>query len=164
MRIASITCLGVFALAAAAAIGQEPAQPAPAAAAAPAAVAAPAADAKTHVYVYRYKQYMGKGIRPSIYCDEKEVARIQSGRSFVMALPPGKHSFRSNDKQSQIELDLKPGQDYYMRVEIATGFWKGHGRLILVMPEQGVAEFKQMKPADQGMIKDATLLVPAPPQ
>ncbi|MGA2326409.1 MAG: DUF2846 domain-containing protein [Bryobacteraceae bacterium] len=81
----------------------------------------PPPESWANVYVYRYKQYMAKGIRPSVYCDEKEVARIQSGRSFVMALAPGKHSFRSNDKQSQVEVDLKPGQDYYIRVEIATG-------------------------------------------
>jgi Protein of unknown function (DUF2846) len=148
MRTAGIVCLGILTLATAGAVGQEAATPAP--------------DSKAHVYVYRYKQYMGKGIRPSVYCDEKEVARIQSGRSVVMALAPGKHSFRSNDKQSQVEVDLKPGQNYYIRVEIATGFWKGHGRLIFVMPEQGVGEFKQMKPVDKGMIKDAEFLVEAP--
>jgi len=115
---------------------------------------------KTKVYVYRYKQYVGKGIRPSVLCDEKDIARIQSGRMVVLALNPGKHVFRSNDQQSQIDLDLKPGQEYYIRVEIATGFWKGHGRLTLVAPEQGAGEVKQMRPADQGMIKDAEFLAP----
>jgi hypothetical protein len=148
MKTAGIVCLGIFMLGVAVAIGQEAARPAP--------------ESKANVYVYRYKQYMGKGIRPSVFCDEKEVARIQSGRSFVMGLAPGKHSFRSSDKQSQVEVDLKPGQDYYIRVEIATGFWKGHGRLILVMPEQGVAEFRQMKPVDKDMIKDREFLVEAP--
>jgi len=110
------------------------------------------------VDVYRYKQYVGKGLRPSIYCDDKDVARLQSGRYVVLALAPGKHTFRSNDKQSQIELDLKPGQEYYIRIDIAVGMWKGHGRLTLVQPEQGVAEFKQMKPANAGMIKDREFL------
>ena len=118
-----------------------------------------APDSKTRVNVYRYKQYAGKGIRPSIYCDEKEMARIQSGRYFVVLAAPGKHVFRSNDKQSQIELDLKPGQEYYIRVEIATGFWKGHGRLTLVMPEQGSGELKQLKPVDKDMIVDHDLVV-----
>ena len=110
------------------------------------------------VSVYRYKQFVGKGLRPSIYCDDKDVARLQSGRYVVLALAPGTHTFRSNDKQSQIELDLKPGQEYYIRIDIAAGFLKGHGRLTLVQPEQGAGELKQMKPVDADMIKDKQFL------
>jgi hypothetical protein len=111
-------------------------------------------SAKVRVNIYRYKQFIGKALRPSIYCDGTDVARLQSGRSIVLALTPGKHTFRSNDKQSQIELEIKPGQEYYIRIDIATGFWKGHGRLTLVQPEQGTPEFQQTKPADADMIKD----------
>jgi len=110
------------------------------------------------VNVYRYKQFVGKGLRPSIYCDDKDVARLQSGRYVVLALTPGTHALRSNDKQSQIQLDLKAGQEYYIRLDIATGFWKGHGRLTMVLPEQGAGEVKQMKPVDAGMIKDKEFL------
>lgn len=113
---------------------------------------------RARVYVYRYKQYIGKGLRPSIYCDDKDIARVQSGRSVILELAPGRHAFRSNDQQSQIDLDLKAGQEYYIRIDIATGLLKGHGRLTLVQLEQGVAEFKQMKPADAGMIKDKEFL------
>ena len=49
----------------------------------------------------------------------------------ILALSPGKHAFRSNDKQSVVDLDLKSGQTYFIRIDIATGFWKGHGRLTL---------------------------------
>lgn len=125
----------------------------------PAAAQTPAAaDAQPKVYVYRYKAFEGKGLRPSIYVDDKDVVRLQSGRGVALSLPAGPHSFRSNDKQSQIELDLKPGQTYYIRLEIASGFFKGHGRLTLVMPEQGAGEYKQLKPVDKGMIKDTSLL------
>jgi hypothetical protein len=114
--------------------------------------------AKARVVVYRYKQYAGVALRPSIYCNEKDVARVQSGRYVALALAPGKYSFRSNDKQSQIVLDLKPGREYYIRIDIAVGMWKGHGRLTLVQPEQGVGEVQQMKPADAGMVKDSEFL------
>jgi hypothetical protein len=113
---------------------------------------------KARVVFYRYKQYAGSGIRPSIFCNEKDVARIQNGRYVALELSAGKYAFRSNDKQSEIDLDLKAGQDYYIRLDIAVGMWKGHGRLTLVMPEQGLGEAKQMKPADKGMIKDKEFL------
>jgi hypothetical protein len=113
---------------------------------------------KVRVNVYRYKQYFGKGLRPSIYCDEKDISRLQDGRYVVLLLTEGNHTFRSNDKQSQVELNLKPGQQYYIRVDIAAGMWKGHGRLTLVQPEQGVAELREMRPVDSGMIKDREVI------
>ncbi len=113
---------------------------------------------RVRVNVYRYKQYMGKGLRPSIYCDDEDVVRLQDGRYAVLALPPGNHAFRSNDKQSEIELNLKLGQEYYIRLDIAPGMWKGHGRLTLVQPEQGIGELQKMKPVDVGMVKDSSLL------
>ena len=117
-------------------------------------------DAKVRVHVYRYKAFQGKALRPSIYVDEKDTARLQSGRGVILALEPGKHAFRSNDKQSQIDLDLKPGQDYYIRIDIAPGLMKGHGRLTLVQQEQGVGEYKQIKSVDAAMIKEKSALAP----
>src|SRR5690348_10728150 len=59
------------------------------------------------IYVYRYKQFVGSALAPSVYCDETELARMENGRFFVVKLPAGKHVFRSNDKQSGVEQDLK---------------------------------------------------------
>ncbi len=44
---------------------------------------------------------------------------MENGRYFAVTLDPGKHTFRSNDAQSGVELELKAGQDYFVRVEIA---------------------------------------------
>ena len=115
------------------------------------------ADIEARVYVYRYEQLYGKAIRPSLYCDEKEIARLQDGRYVALALKSGKHEFRSNDAQSRIDLDLKPGEHYYIRLDLATGLLKAHGRLMLMLPEQGQAEFKRLKPIDKSMVKDRTL-------
>jgi len=106
------------------------------------------------VYVYRYKQFVGKALSPSVYCDENELARMENGRYFAVTLAPGQHVFRSNDKQAGINLDLKPGEKYYVRVEIATGLMKGHGRLVSVAPEQGSYEIKNLKPLESDKVKD----------
>jgi hypothetical protein len=112
------------------------------------------ASSKATLYVYRYKQFVGSALSPSIYCDEAELARMENGRYFAVTLDPGKHSFRSNDKQSGVDLDMKAGQSYFMRVEIATGFMKGHGRLILMAAEQAGYELKKLKPLDDGKVVD----------
>ena len=108
----------------------------------------------SQVYIYRYKQFVGKALSPSVYCGDNELARMDNGRYFVVSLAPGKYLFHSNDKQAGIDLDLKPGEKYYIRVEIATGFMKGHGRLVSVVPEQGSYEIKNLKPLDGDKVKD----------
>jgi hypothetical protein len=136
---------------------QPPSQsPAPQEAAAPAATQPATQAAKAKVYFYRYKQYAGSALAPSVYCDEAELARMQNGRYFVVKLDPGKHTFRSNDKQSGAEVDLKPGQEYFLRVELVAGFMKGHGRVVAVAPEQARFELKakDLKPLDVDKVTD----------
>ena len=92
--------------------------------------------------------------------DDKQVARIGNGKRCVIRLSPGSHAVHSDDNSSAISLDAKAGQNYFVRIDEEAGFWKGHGKLTLVMPEQGVAEYKLQKPLEEqkrvanGMILD----------
>jgi hypothetical protein len=38
------------------------------------------ADSQATVYVYRYKQFVGSALSPSVYCDEIELARMDNGK------------------------------------------------------------------------------------
>jgi hypothetical protein len=116
-------------------------------------------DGKATLYVYRHRRFEGAALKPSVYVDDNETARIENGRHFVVKLAPGKHSIRSNDKASGVDVNVKPGADYYIRVDMQTGFWKGHGRLTLIMPEQGEYEVKQTKPLNDVDVKDRELVV-----
>jgi len=152
MRTFKLLALLTFSLTTLAAIAQETN-----------AVLAKTADGKPSkavIYVYRYKQFVGGALAPSVYCDETELARMENGRYFTVKVDPGKHTFRSNDKQSGTELDLKAGQEYFLRVEIATGLMKGHGRVVLMSPEQGGYELKssKLKPLDSNKVANATLV------
>jgi len=128
----------------------QPAAPqTPAPAAAPDTKPAQPASDFAYLRVYRQKRYVGSALAPSIFVDDKQIARVGNGRRFTMRMLPGSHTVRSDDKSSAITLEVKPGQEYYVRVEEATGFWKGHGKLILVMPEQGGPEYKLQKPIEE---------------
>jgi hypothetical protein len=105
---------------------------------------------KAKIYIYRYKQYVGSFLQPSVYCDDVELARIGNGRYLVASVEPGQHTFRSNDKQSGVRISVKPGEQYYLRVEIAQGFLKGHGRVLLIQPEQGSFEVGKLTLMDSG--------------
>lgn len=117
-------------------------------------------EAAATVYFYRYKQFVGSALAPSVYGDEGELARMENGRFFVAKFTPGKHVFRSNDKQSGIESELKGGQEYYIRVELVPGAMKGHGRLVSVPADQGAYEIKKLKPLDADKVKDSEHVPP----
>lgn len=116
------------------------------------------AQQKSVVYFYRYKQFVGSALAPSVYCDEAQLARMENGRYFAVNVDSGRHTFRSNDAQSGVQLDVKPGQEYYIRVEIAAGMMKGHGRLILTAAEQGRYELQsnKLKPLDANKVVDSS--------
>ncbi len=116
--------------------------------------------AKATVYVYRYKQFVGAALEPSVYCDDAQLARMTNGRYFEVKVDPGKHTFYSNDKQSGIDLDAKAGQEYFIRLEIATGFMKGHGRLMMMAPEQASYELQsdKLKPLDTSKVVAAAMV------
>src|SRR5215470_1451799 len=123
---------------------------------------------KATVYVYRYKQFVGAALSPSVYCDDVELARMENGRYFTTTVEPGKHIFRSNDEQSGIVLLAVAGQQYFIRVDIAAGFMKGHGRLQLMDGQQGMYELTsdKLKPLDVGKViaKDKVSVEVAHPQ
>jgi hypothetical protein len=133
----------VLAVASLSGLAQEPSAPTP---------------QKSVVYFYRYKQFVGSALAPSVYCDEAQLARMENGRYFAVNIEPGRHTFRSNDAQSGIQLDVKPGQEYYVRVELVPGMMKGHGRLVLTAAEQGRYELQsnKLKPLDANKVVDAS--------
>ena len=101
-----------------------------------------------HLHVYRQRRYVGSALAPSITVDGKEVARVGSGRRVIIGLMAGPHTIASDDKASAISIDAKAGQDYYVRVDETIGFWKGHGKLTMLMPEQGKPEYSLQKPIE----------------
>lgn len=134
----------------------------------PASPAVAQDSAKATVYIYRYKQFVGAALSPSVYCDDLQLARMENGRYFTTTVEPGKHIFRSNDEQSGIVLLAAAGQQYFIRVDIAAGFMKGHGRLQLMDGQQGMYELTsdKLKPLDESKVvaKDKVSVEVAHPQ
>ena len=120
--------------------------------------AKPATNPNGIIYFYRIKQFAGSALEPSIYCDEKELARMDNGRYFGVTLAPGEHTCSMGDKQTGFVLDVKAGEQYYARVTIDTGFWKGRGRLTLMQKEQGAFELKKVKLLAVDKVKDRSFV------
>ena len=97
--------------------------------------------------------FAGGAFAPSVFCDDFELARMTNGRFLVAKFAAGKHLFRSNDNQEGMDLDLKGGQDYYIRMDVGPSTMKG--LLVLVAPDEAGDEIKKLKPLDAANIKDS---------
>jgi len=124
------------------------APPAPTTVAAPAPPAAASTRTTATIHFYRYKQFQGSALRPSVYCDGNDKGRLSSGHYLDVKVPAGSHSFSADDKQAGAVILTEAGKDYYLRADVQVGFWKGHFRLTMVMPEQGKYDMENLKPSD----------------
>jgi len=115
----------------------------------PTSVKAQDASIPAKFYFYRYSMVQGVALRPTVYCDGREVIRMQSGRVFEMDVPPGEHSCYLGDKKSGAVVKAEAGKDYYFRVFIQPGVLKGYFRLNMMMPEQGRFDIQKLKPSER---------------
>jgi len=111
-------------------------------------------DPKATVYVYRKKNFNTRNMQPSVYLDGEEVARMDDGKFFAIKLEPGKHRLEVNKGHSGAEIDMKAGEQYYFRIDIKPGFWKGRGEVLYMQKEQGSLEIQKMNPLEDKWIKD----------
>jgi len=111
-------------------------------------------DPKATVYVYRKKNFNTRNMQPSVYLDGEEVARMDDGKYFAIKLEPGKHRLEVNKGHSGAEIDMKAGEQYYFRIDIKPGFWKGRGEILYMQKEQGSLEIQKMNPLEDKWIKD----------
>jgi hypothetical protein len=130
------------------------------------AVAAPAGseprdEGLATVYIFRPNKLMGKALEPSVYCDGVELARMDNGRYLTLKLKPGRHTIHMTNEKKGFDMDLRGGEEYYFRVGIEAGFWKGQGKIMLQENEKGIAEVKKLKPLGSDKIKDKTMVVQA---
>ncbi len=110
--------------------------------------------ARATVYFFRYTEWHGNMLEPSVYCDGVQLARLDNGRYFAIELEPGKHACHSNHKESRVELDLKAGEIYYVRMEMEMGMWKTKGRLVPIGQTRAAMELRSVSPLSSEKVKD----------
>jgi hypothetical protein len=100
-------------------------------------------QAPATIYFYRPRRFQGSALKPTVFVDDARSGQLHNGDSIKVSVIPGDHRIYSTDKSTGIELNAKSGQTYYVRVDIQVGFWKGHGGVTLVDPQQGKYETSQ---------------------
>src|ERR1700727_2127038 len=101
------------------------------------------------VVVYRASKFTGSALKPSVYVDGNQVARLENGYYISLQLAPGKHNFESSMKKTApLEIDVKPKETVYLEMVILTGNWRGGGRLIPVGEDDAKTAMLKLKPSD----------------
>jgi hypothetical protein len=113
-------------------------------------------EPKAILIIGRLKDFGTRNWRPSVYVDETELGRSQNGRYLAAKVDPGKRTVRAEDPKYSLQMELKAGECYFFRVEIASGFAKAHGRLVGLTREQGTSDLKQLTPIDPSHVKDTS--------
>lgn len=119
------------------------------------------AQEKAVVYVWKtwHPSTLGRAAF-DVFLDEKPIAKLDRGRYFVALLAPGKHAFRTKTREAgAIELDFRPGQGYYLRMDTTTGLLIGRPVLTHVAEEEGRAAIKQAKSIKADDIRDRSIVV-----
>jgi hypothetical protein len=111
------------------------------------------------VIVYRPSKFTGSALKPSVYADGNQVARLENGRYISLQLAPGKHNLESSMKNAApLEVDVKPNETVYLEMVILTGNWRGGGRLIPVGQDEAKTALLKLKPSDKPVAE--TSIVP----
>ncbi len=105
------------------------------------------------VYIYRPKAFVGFALHPTVMLDGKDLINVVNGSVWAGNFKPGKYLFQMDDKKSGAELDLKPGETHYFKIEVVPGMWKGGGKMTLMAKEQGSVEIKGLTPLNPNEVE-----------
>ena len=92
-------------------------------------IAAPAAG-QGQVVFYRPGSLMGAALGCTVHEGEPEIARLGSGKFYVVPMAPGKHDFSTRgEAQDHITLEIEDGETYFVKCNIGMGMMSGRANL-----------------------------------
>ena len=102
------------------------------------------------VHIYRHAPDVAGG-KPTLYLDGLELAHLQGERYLDIRLDAGRHSLRTD--KSEIILDCKVGEEYYLRVgRRGLGMFSPPKAYLYVMPnetgEEEMYPLEELKPSN----------------
>jgi len=90
-------------------------------------------DAKAgtgQVVFFRPGSIMGAALGCTVHEDEKEVARLGSGKYYVITAAPGKHVyFTKGEATDKLNLEVEDGETYFVKCNIGMGVVAGRANL-----------------------------------
>ena len=100
---------------------------------------------KANVYIYR-NEGMGSAIKMGIYVDNKPIGQTAAKTYLKLTLDPGTHTIRGHaENLSDIDLDAKAGQNYFIWQEVKMGIGSARNKLQVVDAKTGTKGVNECK-------------------
>lgn len=97
------------------------------------------------LYIYR-TAIIGTAIQPDVRVNGEVVGSAQPQGFFYVDRPAGQYEIStSTEAKRSLTLNLDPGEEKYIRLEIKMGLLVGHVKPVLVETSEGQAEIKDTK-------------------
>ena len=118
-------------------------------------MSSPAADAaakqfkpvpdKSVLYVYR-DESMGAAVRMDVKIDGETCGQTAADTYFRFVLPPGNHKITSvAENTDSVDIDMKPGQLYYVWQEVKMGVLYARSKLHVIGANKGQTDIRSCK-------------------
>ena len=82
------------------------------------------------VVFFRPGSIMGAALGCTVHEDDKELARLGSGKYYVVSATPGKHLyFTKGEATDKLNLEVETGETYFVKCNIGMGIAAGRANL-----------------------------------
>lgn len=99
------------------------------------------------IYVYRPSpSYFGSALAIEVKCDGKRIGAVQKTGYISTVVAPGIHRVSAKTEiESEVIVDAKAGQSYFIEMDVHFGAWVGRPQLTPVPEETGQLAIQQTK-------------------
>lgn len=97
------------------------------------------------IYVYRLPGFVGAAVTPNVTCGSVENGLGPGGYHPYVEDPGVITCSAHTEATSTVDVEVKSGQEYYVKEEIGMGFFIGRPHLSVVDPDFGHSEIQQCK-------------------
>jgi hypothetical protein len=111
---------------------------------------------------YRPRRGFGAVLNTSVFIDSVEIADLDNGTYVTAAVAPGRRQIHSDEAEDALWVEVEVGREYFYRIDLEMGFWKGHGRLVPVPGPDGQAHFRSLKLKQGKDIRVREMVLPSP--
>jgi len=82
------------------------------------------------VVFFRPGSLMGMALGCTVHEGEAEIARLGSGKYYVVTATPGKHAYSTRgEAKDELRLEVEPGETYFVKCKIGAGIMAGRANL-----------------------------------
>jgi len=102
------------------------------------------------LHIYRLHHLTGAGSKLFVEVDGRQVGRLDNGEVMRLELAPGKHNLNATDSRFKSDrpiygMQMDAGKEYWVRVDLDSGFAVAHVRLYIVTAEDSATEAGTLK-------------------